>query len=76
VVCTAGAKQSGTGLQATVRWADGLSTEVPHEVLKMHIVSANALLDYMVGRVRKRQRDRPPVGVPADLSHIEAMRPS
>ena len=49
-----GAKQSNGGLQVTVKWADGESKLLPYEVLKRHVVSANALLDFMVARVKKR----------------------
>ena len=52
---TAGAKQSNGSLQVTVKWADGVSISVPYEVLKKHVASSNALLDFMVARVKKRE---------------------
>jgi len=51
----AGAKQSNGSLQVTVKWADGVSKLVPYEVLKEHVASSNALLDFMVARVKKRE---------------------
>ena len=51
----AGAKQSNGSLQVTVKWADGVSKVVPYEVLKQHVDTANALLDFMVARVKKRE---------------------
>ena len=51
----AGAKQSTNGLQVTVQWPDGVSKLLPYEVLRLHIHTSNALLDFMVARVRRKQ---------------------
>ena len=55
IMCSTGAKQGAGGLQVTVSWADGVSQQLPYEVFKRHIVTSNALLDYMVLRVRRKR---------------------
>ena len=51
----AGAKQSANGLQVTVQWADGVSEILPYEVLRLHVLTSNALLEFMVARVRRKR---------------------
>ena len=46
---------SGRGLMVTVQWADGAHKEVHYEVLKRHLKSSNALLEWLVARVKKRK---------------------
>ena len=55
VACVAGAKQSAGGLEVSVTWADGVPHLLPHEVLKRHVTTANALLDFMMARVRSKR---------------------
>ena len=40
-----------------------MSKLVPYEVLKEHVASSNALLDFMVARVKKREVPRHPANV-------------
>jgi len=51
----AGAKQSKNGLRVTVQWPDGVSKLLPYEALRLHVHTSNALLDFMVARVRRKK---------------------
>ena len=51
----AGAKQGQHGLQVTVQWPDGVSKVLPYEALRLHVHTSNALLDFMVARVRRKK---------------------
>ncbi len=56
-VCFAAARPdiSGRGLLVTVQWADGVDKEVHYEILKRNLKSSNALLEWLVARVKKRK---------------------